>query len=124
ADSSGSRADQHDLVGVFLGGDLAGEDVIERVDLEGGAAVAIPVEIGVHQRARVGADLQAPELHVFAEVDLDVRSAQVEALRRYHHRQRRIELIVVLHYQRLGAHPAVDVRIGIQVAQGCSASTD
>jgi hypothetical protein len=104
ADAGRGRPDQHDLVGVLGGRDLAAEHVVERVDLEGRGVAAVAVEVGVHLRGGVGADLQAAERNALAEGDLDVGRPEVEALGGDHHRQRREELVVVLQNQRLGAH--------------------
>ncbi len=72
ADAARGGTDQDDLVLVLLHRDLAGVDVVERIDRERRLAVAAVVEMRVHAQLRIGADAQAAQRHAFAQAHLDV----------------------------------------------------
>ena len=124
AHARGGRPDEHDLVTVLLGRNLAAQHVVERVDLKRGPPVAVLVEVRVHLHRRIGPDLQLAERHALAQAYGDVLGSQVEALGRDLHRQRGIELVEILQHQGLGANRAVDVRIGVQVAERSGGPAD
>ena len=79
--------------------------------------VAVLVEVGVHPRSRIGDDVELAQRHLFAGLNLDIGHAEVQALGRDHHRQRRINLVEVTQHQRLGTGAAVDVGRGVEVAE-------
>ena len=124
ADARRGGADEHDLVGVLARRDLAIQHVVERVDLEGGAAVAILVEEAAHLQRRIGGDAQAAERHALAQAQLDIGGRKIQAARRDHHRERRVVLVEVLQHQRLGAHRAIHVRVRVEVAQASGGLAD
>ena len=107
--------DQHDLVPVLGHRHLAADHVEERIHGKRRTAVAVGVEKRVHPQFGIGGHTELAELQRLAPDRLDVGNAQVQAARRHHHRQRRKCLVVVAHQQRLRAHGAVDIDVGIEV---------
>jgi hypothetical protein len=124
ADTGGGGADDHDLVGVLAGRDLAVQHIVERVDRERRLAVAVLVELRQHQRSLVGLDAQLADLDRLPGVELDVGGVQVQALDRGQQRHRRHRMAVVVHQQRLLAHGAVVVLVLVQVADAGGGDAD
>ncbi len=113
---TGSRcADDHDLVGILGGRYLAVEHVVERVHGEGRPAIAPLVELRQHQCALIRLHAQATDLHRFADIELDVAGAQVQALDRGQQGHRRNRITVIVHQQRLQAHRAIDILYLVEV---------
>ena len=105
------------LPAYLLGRNLPAQDVIERIDLEGRMPFAALVEEGVHPGCRIGQDLQLAQMDLLAQADPQIRRAEIEALGGNHQRQRRIELIEVLHDQWFGPHTAVNIQKAVQMAK-------
>ena len=111
------KSNQDDLVPILVDRDLAGVNIVKRIDLERRSAVAILVEICVHQQGRIGRDLELAEPHALAKLDRDVADPQIEAPRRDHHRQRWKIVIKISNNERLGSNSAVDVFPEIEMAE-------
>ena len=118
------RTDDHNLVGVFRCRNLAGQDVVERVDGKWRPAITSLVKLRQHQRRFVGFYTQLADLHRIPDVELDVARAQVEAFQRGQQRHGRHRIAVIIDQQRLLADRAINVLELIQVSDAGGRHTD
>ena len=77
----------------------------------------------MHAQFRIGAHPQFAHLQCFAPYRFEVGNPEVQAARRNLQRQRGEQLVVVADQQWLGAHRAIDIVVGVQMADPGQRST-
>ena len=101
-DSGSGGADQHDLVAILVGRNLAGIDIEERIHRECRLPGLVAIEIGQHAALRIGSDAQlAQPQFAGGALQADVAALQIQAASSQRQRQRRIAVAEILQRQRL-----------------------